>query len=189
MRQLSLLLIICITATACVSEQEQREATYRYEQTMRNQCEHTLNFQPGTQGYMDCRMFYDKVLNAANLTGGTMSFSVVQNIQSRIKSTTKTCQTYWGTDGMPSSALWSCIREREQAFIDEAAHQKELQEQEEVLSRAFASGQKEANDDNRLQERIEAERLRVAQETGKNPKKVNCRTSTKANGYIQVKCK
>lgn len=181
--------LICLGLAACVSEQEQREAAYRYEQTMRNQCEHTLGFTAGTQGYMECRMFYDKVLKHANLGTGSWSFSKAQQVQNRIDSTTTTCRNYWGRDNMAQSALWACIKDREQEAIDEAIHQKELKEKEEMLTRAIATGQKEANDDNRLQERIEAERERVAKETGKNPKKIKCKTYNKSNGYIQVKCK
>ena len=72
---------------------------------------------------------------------------------------------------------------------DGTKHEKELKEQEEMLTRSIAAGQKEANDDARLQARIDAERERVARETGKNPKKIYCTTSTKSNGYIKVKCK
>ena len=188
MRKIALMLL-CIGLAGCVTEQEQREASYRFEQAMRNQCEYTLGFPAGTQGYMECRMFYDKVLKYSSYGSGTMSFSRVQQIQNRIDTTTKKCLSYWGRDNMAKSALWSCIKEQEQEAIDEAIHQKELQEQEDMLTRAIASGQKEANDDNRLQERIDAERERVAKETGKNPKKIKCKTYNKSNGYIQVKCK
>ena len=51
------------------------------------------------------------------------------------------------------------------------------------------SGKKDADAERRLQERIDAERDRVAQETGKRPSKVKCKTYEKSNGYIQVKCK
>ena len=188
MRQSVLIFLGIFTLTACVSEQEQREATYRQEQVLRNQCEHVLGFRPGTQGYMNCRMFYDKVIQY-DIGSGTISFSRVQSIQRRIDSSTQTCQSYWGSDNMSKTALWSCIQQREQEMIDEAIHQKELKEQEEMLTRSIAAGQKAANDDNRLQERIDAERDRVAKATGKNPKKIKCKTYNKSNGYIQVKCK
>ena len=183
------LILLCIGLTGCVSEQERRESLYRYEQVMRNQCEHILGLPAGTQGYMECRMFYDKVMKYADIDTDYMSFSKVQQVQNRIDATTQKCQSYWGRDNMAKSALWACIKAREQEAIDEAIHQKELREQEEMLTRAIADGQKEANDDNRLQERIDAERERVAKETGKNPKKIKCKTYNKSNGYIQVKCK
>ena len=178
----------CLLLSACVSEQEQREASYRYEEVMRNQCEHTLGFSAGTEGYMNCRMLYDEVLQYEGLTG-TMSFSRVTRIQNRIESTNATCRRYWGQDGITRSALWSCIQKKEEAFIDEAIRQKELKEREEMLTRSIASGQKDADAERRLQERIDAERDRVAQETGKRPSKVKCKTYEKSNGYIQVKCK
>ena len=184
-----ILFLVGIGLTSCVNEQERRESAYRFEQTMRNQCEHTLGFPAGTQGYMECRMFYDKVLKYADIDTNYMSFSKAQQIQNRIDATTNKCLSYWGRDNMAKSSLWSCIKDQGQEAIDEAIHQKELKEQEDMLTRAIASGQKEANDDNRLQERIDAERERVAKETGKNPKKIKCKTYNKSNGYIQVKCK
>ena len=64
-----------------------------------------------------------------------------------------------------------------------------LKEEEEMLTRSIAQGQKQANDDARIQERVDAERMRVAQLTGKNPKKINCTTRQSSNGYVKVKCK
>lgn len=178
----------CFLISACVSEQEQREASYRYEEVMRNQCEHTLGLAAGTEGYMNCRMFYDEVLEYAGLTG-TKSFSRVNQIQKRIEATNTECRRYWGRDNMTQSALWSCVQKKENAFIDEATHQKELQEKEDVLTRSIANGQKDADAERRLQDRIDAERERVAKEKGKRPSKVKCKTYEKSNGYIQVKCK
>ena len=109
--------------SACVSEQEQREATYRYEEVMRNQCGQTLGFPSGTEGYMNCRMFYDEVFEYAGLNG-TKSFSRVGQIQKRIEERNNECRRYWGQDGITRSALWSCIQKKENAFIDEAIHQK-----------------------------------------------------------------
>ena len=174
--------------SACVSEQEQREASYRFEEVMRNQCEHTLGFASGTEGYMNCRMFYDEVLEYAGLTG-TKSYSRVNQIQQRIETTNAECRRYWGQEGMTQAALWSCVQKKENAFIDEAIHQKELQEKEDVLTRSIANGQKDADAERRLQDRIDAERERVAKKKKKSPSKVKCKTYEKSNGYIQVKCK
>jgi len=189
MKKVGLIALVCLGLVSCVSEQERRESAYRYEQTLRNQCEHTLGFSAGTKKYMECRMFYDKVMKYSDFNVNSMSFNQAQKIQDYIDSETRKCRNYWGKEGMEKSALWACIKERGQEQIDEAVHQKELQEKEEMLTRAISAGQKEANDDNRLQERIDAERERVAKETGKNPKKIECKTYTKSNGYIQVKCK
>ena len=68
-------------------------------------------------------------------------------------------------------------------------HQKELQEREDVLTRSIANGQKDADAERRLQDRIDAEREWVAKEKKKKPSKVKCKTYEKSNGYIQVKCK
>ena len=188
MNKVNVVLLSCLFLASCVSEQEQREASYRYEQIMRNQCEHTLGFPAGTEGYMNCRMFYDEVLDYASLSG-TRSFSQVQRIQNRLQETTNECRRYWGTDNMIRSALWNCIQKKEQAFIDEAIHQKELQEKEDLLTRSISNGQKDADAERRLQDRIDAERNRVAKEKNKRPSKVKCKTYEKSNGYIQVKCK
>ena len=189
MKKIGFIVLVFMGLTACVSEQERREAAFRYEQALRDQCEQTLGFKAGTQNYMECRMFYDKVIKYSDIDTTSMSFYRVQMLQERINATTQKCRSYWGKDNMPKSALWKCIKEQEQEQIDEAIHQKELKEEEAMLTRAISTGQKEANEDNRLQERIEAERERVARETGKNPKKINCKTYNKSNGYIQIKCK
>lgn len=183
------ILSLCVLLGACVSEQERRESMYRYEQTMRNQCEHTLGFATGTQNYMNCRLFYDEYLAAIGYPTGSMSFSKADAIQSRINALNTKCTRYWGTQGLGGQNLWYCVRQLGDKQIEQAKHEQELQEQEEMLTRSIAAGQKEANDDNRLQARIEAERERVAKEKGKNPKKVKCSTYTKSNGYVQVKCK
>ena len=184
-----LLLSACLILTACVSEQERRESMYRYEETMRNQCEHTLGFSVGTQGYMDCRMFYDEYLPAAGYSTTSMSFSNAQRIQDQINELNNQCARYWGTSGISGANLWNCVQKLGNKTIEEAEHQRELKEEEEMLTRSIAQGQKQANDDARIQERVDAERMRVAQLTGKNPKKINCTTRQSSNGYVKVKCK
>ncbi len=183
------LILPCLVLMGCVSEQEQRESMYRYEETMRNQCEHALGFSVGTQNYMNCRMFYDEYLSAVGYSTTSMSFSNVQNIQNQISSLNEQCGRYWGTVGISGKNLWNCVQQLGNKTISEAAHQKELQEEEEMLTRSIAEGQKEANDDARLQERIETERMNVAKLTGKNPKKIKCTTRQSSNGYVKVKCK
>ena len=187
-RYLSLILS-CVLVAGCVSEQERRESMYRYEETMRNQCEHTLGFSVGTQGYMNCRMFYDEYLPAAGYSTTSMSFSNAQNIQNQINSLNNQCERYWGTSGISGVNLWNCVQQLGNKVIDEAERQRELKEKEEMLTRSIAEGQKEANNDARLQERIDAERMRVAQQTGKNPKKIYCTTRQSSNGYVKIKCK
>ena len=183
------LILPCLVLMGCVSEQEQRESMYRYEQTMRNQCEHTLGFAVGTQNYMNCRMYYDEYLPVAGYSTTSMSFSNAQNIQNHIDALNNQCARYWGTSGIGGANLWNCIQQLGNKVIDEAEHQKELKEKQEMLTRSIADGQKEAIEDTRLQERVEAERMRVAQLTGKNPKKINCTTRQSSNGYVKVKCK
>ena len=99
------------------------------------------------------------------------------------------CARYWGQEGISGQNLWTCVQLFGNKQIEQAKHEQELKEQEEMLTRSIAAGQKEANDDARLQARIDAERERVARETGKNPKKIKCTTRTQSNGYIKVKCK
>ena len=184
-----LLLMTCLPLLGCVSEQEQRESLYRYEETMRNQCEHVLGFRTGTQNYMNCRVFYDEYLEATGHATSYMSFSKAQSIQREVDDLNNQCSRYWGQEGISGQYLWSCIQVFGNKQIEQAKREKELKEQEEMLTRSIAAGQKEANDDARLQERIDAERERVARETGKKLKKVKCTTRTQSNGYIKVKCK
>ena len=64
-----------------------------------------------------------------------------------------------------------------------------MEEKQKMLTESIAEGQRQANDDARLQERIDAERERVAAATGKSQGKIKCTTHTKSNGYVQIKCK
>lgn len=189
MKKYLCLILSSVLVMGCVSEQERRESLYRYEETMRNQCEHALGFATGTQDYMNCRMFYDEYLPAAGYSTTSMSFSNASRIQDKIDSLNQQCARYWGTDGISGKNLWSCVQQLGNKVIDEAAHQKELKEKQEMLTRSIADGQKEALEDVRLQERIEAERMRVAQFTGKNPRKIYCTTKQSSNGYVKIKCK
>ncbi len=184
-----IMLVSCLSLMACVSEQERQESLYRFEETMRNQCEHQLGFRTGTQNYMNCRMFYDEYLTAQGYSLDYMSFSTAQSIQNQIGLLNSQCSRYWGTSGISGNNLWACVQQLGNKTIQEAAHQKELKEQEELLTRSISAGQTDAYDSARLQDRIDAEREKVAKATGKNPKKVECRTYTKSNGYVQVKCK
>ena len=84
MKKYLYLVASCLILSACISEQERYESMYRYEQTMRNQCEHALGFKTGTQNYMNCRMFYDEYLSAKGYDTEYMSFSKAQNIQNQI---------------------------------------------------------------------------------------------------------
>lgn len=184
MNKISLALISCLFLASCVSEQEQREATYRYEQLMKNQCEVTLGFPAGGEGYMNCRMFYENLFDQESMMG-TMSYNRVQQIQNRVYQTTNNCRRYWGGDRMDKAALWSCVQQTEQSRIDEIIHQREMAEQEEILKRSL----KEADEERELQRRIDMERHRVAREKHKRPEDVKCKTHNKKHGYVQVKCK
>ena len=189
MKKQLLFWILPLMLGACVSDQERRESMYRYEQTMRNQCDQTMGFAPGTQNYMDCRMHYDEYLKAVGYDTSYMTFYKAQNIQNKIDTLNSKCSRYWGKEGISGNYLWRCIQQLSQQEMAQAKHEKELKEQEEMLSRSISAGQTEAYENARLQSRIDAERERVARTTGKNPKKIYCSTYTKSNGYIQVKCK
>ena len=184
-----LLLVGCFALWSCVSEEERAASMYQYETTMRNQCVHKLGFQTGTQNYMNCRIFYDEYLESIGYSTSGMSFSKAQTIQTRIDELNNQCARYWGQSGIAGQHLWSCVQTFGNKQIEKTKHEKELKEQEEMLTRSIAAGQKEANEASKLQDRIDAERERVARETGKNPKKIRCTTSKKSNGYIKVKCK
>ena len=179
--KLKFALMSCFLLCGCISEQEQREAAYRYEQFMQQQCSKTLGFQAGSEGYMNCRMFYDRVFDY-NRLDGTKSFYLVERIQNYVTDTTMRCRSYWGSpQAMDKSALWSCITRIEEERIAEIIRQKELDD--------FKNSLKEADKERRLQERIDAERHRVAREKRKRPSDVDCKVYHKWTGYDQVKCK
>ena len=183
MKKIAFITLSCLLLTACISEQEQREATYRYEQLMKNQCEVILGFPAGTEGYMNCRMFYENLFEYESMLG-TMSYYRVQRIQNRISETTNNCRGYWGKSQMDKGALWSCIQQKENDRIAEIIHERELAEQEEILRRTI----RETNEERDLQHRIDMERERVAREKHKRPSDVRCKTHQK-HGYVQIKCK
>jgi len=179
---------LCFVLTACVSEEERRAANYRYDEVLSHQCTNNLGFYPGTQNYMSCRMFYDDYFTSLGDTKW-MSLSSVRTIQNKIDTLNGKCYSYWGQSGTANADIWPCIQYFAKRDIEEARRQKELEEQKRAMRDAFADAQREANEDARVQARIDEERARVAAATGKNPKKIYCTTSTKSNGYIKVKCK
>lgn len=184
-----LLLILCLMVGACVSEQEQREAMNRFEETIRNQCVNRLGFVVATQEYMNCRMYYDEYLSAIGYNVSSMSFSKVQGIQGKIDSLNQQCSHYWGASDISNSDLWSCIQRLGNKVVNEAERKKELQEEEDMLKRSIVEAHKEASDDAYIKERIEIERMKLAQLTGKNPQKIYCTHRQSLNGYVKVDCK
>ena len=175
-------LLACLALTACISEQEQLEATNQYRQLMQNQCANILGFRAGSEGYMECQMFYEGLFDYEGMTG-TMSFSRVSSIRNRVNRTTNDCRRYWGADQMDKSALWACIHRTEQERIDEIIHQREMREQEEILRRTIEAAEEEKE----LNRRIEKERMRVAHEKHKRPEDVRCKTKNK-HGHVKVYC-
>lgn len=187
-----LTMLALIALTGCISEQERNQSRYMYEQVLLEQCQHVLGFQKGTQDYMNCRLFYNSYIKNIGYDTTYLSYSKVNNIQSKIENTNQQCAYFWGTDEIEKAnkaALWSCTQKIAQEEMKENKHQKELEEKRRLLTDSIAEGQRQANDDARLQERIDAERERVAAATGKSPPKVKCRTYTKSSGYVQIKCK
>ena len=181
-----LLLLSAFFLVSCVSEEEQRAAAYRQEEFLRAQCAQ-FGFSAGTQDYMSCRMFYADYLQAFGYESA-YSLRGVQNMQAKVNDLTNRCSQYWGYSGV-GAYLWPCIQQLGQKQIEQMRHAKELEEQEAMLTRSIAAGQREANEESRIQGLIDAERARVAAATGKNPKKIYCSTSTRSNGYVSVKCK
>lgn len=184
-----LFILSVFSLLGCVSPEERAAAKYRIEQTLKTQCSQTLGFAAGTSQYMQCQMFYEDMFDIWNVSLSYPSFYDSNRLARSIQEQNATCIRYWGNTNIDKKALWSCVYQLGQEAIEEKAHQKELEEQEEMLTRSIAAGQTQANENARLQERIDAERERVAKETGKPPKKVKCKTYRKSNGYIQVKCK
>ena len=182
-------LIVLFFLVGCVSPEEQAAAKYRMEQALKTQCSQTLGFSVGTSQYMECQMFYEDMLDTWNVSFSYPSFYTSDRLARLIQEQNSKCLRYWGTQNIDKKALWSCVYQLGLEAIEEKAHQKELEEKEKMLTRSIAAGQTQANEEARLQERIDAERDRVAKETGKPPKKVKCKTYHKSNGYIQVKCK
>ncbi len=192
MNKKTVISLIFLVLTGCVSEQERNESRYMYEQALLDQCQHILGFQKGTQNYMNCRMFYNSYFKTLGYDMAYPSYSKANKVQRDIQRVNSQCTYFWGTDEVTKVnkvALWSCTQKIVQEEMDEIKHQKELEEKQKMLTDSIAEGQKKANDNARLQERINAERERVAASTGKSPSKIKCKTYTKSNGYIQVKCK
>ena len=187
MKKEILIVMLCMGLTACISAEERRAANYRYDESLYNKCAYRLGFSPGTQNYMNCRMFYDEYFTDMGYTKW-MSLSSVQKIQTKMDALTNKCLGYWGQSGAGAAQVWPCIQYFGKKELTEYKRQQELAEQERIMRDAYADAQQEANEAARVQARIDEERARVAAATGKNPKKIYCTSSTKSNGYIKVKC-
>ena len=175
-----------VILTACISEEERLGSQYQFQSIIQDQCEQ-MGFKMGTTQSMQCQMFYEDVFKYE--IDNYWSYSRVQQVENKMYQMRDQCQNYWGNKQISPSALWLCVQKKGQAMKEQAEHERQLKEQEELMRNAIADGQKSAYEDARIQARIDEERNRVAQLTGKNPKKIYCSTSTKANGYVKVKCK
>ena len=184
-----LLSAVCaLTLTACVSDEERLGSKYQFQSMVQDQCANTLGFKVGTTNHMKCQLFYEDMFKY-EVENDYWSYSKVSKMEQQIYDLNQQCQSYWGGAQITKSALWTCVQQKGNSLMEEAKHQKELKEQERVMRNAIADGQKDAYEEARLQARIDEERDRVAKLTGKNPKKIRCKTSKKSNGYIKVKCK
>ncbi|MBO5997377.1 MAG: hypothetical protein J6P93_02495 [Alphaproteobacteria bacterium] len=181
--------LLCAVLCACISAEERAAAKNRMNSVLNRQCSVTMGFKLGTEEYMQCRMFYDDVLRYRNMDMDYLSFDKVDSFRLKMDDLNKTCTQYLGNFNPPPGAIWNCVRKKEQDVIDEAIRKRDLKDEEDMRRRSMADAMKEANADARLQDRIDAERERVAAETGKRPSKVKCKTYDKGNGYVQVKCK
>lgn len=186
---LLVLSIACLCLSGCISAEERAAARYRMNTILDQQCAVAMGFRQGTNQYMECRMFYDDVLTSREIKLNYMSLSTVNNFKMDLDDLNRTCMQYLGNMNPPAGAIWGCVKKKEQAQIDERLRKQRLKEQEESQRRAISGALKEANEDSKLQDRILAERNRVAAEKNKRPSDVTCRTYDKGNGYTQVKCK
>lgn len=171
---LLVLSLACLCLSGCISAEERAAARYRMNTILDQQCAVAMGFRQGTNQYMECRMFYDDVLTSREITLNYMSLSTVNNFKMDLDDLNRTCMQYLGNMNPPAGAIWGCVKKKEQ---------------EESQRRAISGALKEANEDSKLQDRILAERNRVAAEKNKRPSDVTCRTYDKGNGYTQVKCK
>ena len=127
-RKSLLLITTCCLLSSCISLEERRAAAFRVEQILQTQCSQTMGLKQGTQDYMDCRMFYEEVLDWDGVDLDYMSLGTAERIGRRIEQLNYQCRSYWGTSNVNKSALWSCVQQKEQEIIDEKIHQKELKE-------------------------------------------------------------
>lgn len=169
----------------CISEQERFAAHQKLEDVLETQCEQKMGFQKGTQAYMQCRTFYDGILQEEGFSSDYYGLGTVLGFENKIDEANEHCATLWGNMPKRAAVLWPCVQERLQADANRVIHERELREQRQMYKGAAV----EANNDIYLKERIDAEREKVSKETGKSPSKINCRTYPKSNGYVQIKCK
>ncbi len=182
-------IIVCALLSGCISPEERAASKNRMNSILNQQCSVTMGFKQGTKDYMNCRMFYDDVLRYQGIDITYMSLTRVDRFRVNLEDLNQTCMQYLGNFKPKAGEIWECVHKKEKDKIDEAIRKQQLKEQEEMQQRAISSALKEANDDARLQERIDAERNRVAAEKGVRPSDVTCKTYHKRNDYIQVKCK
>ena len=183
------LFIILLGITACVSDAERQEALYRYESLIRNQCSQTLAFPIGTHSFIDCRRFYNDWFASLEIDTHSLSNSKAKYLEDLVVSLNQTCRIYWGGADIVPDELWRCIQDRAKLETSVFRHQKQLDEQEDILLRKIATGKAEANERVLWQERVEAERQKVAREKGKRIDQVKCRTIKKMNGDLKVRCR
>ena len=101
------LLFICLWLCGCVSPEERAAAQYRMRETLKTQCMQTLGFKAGTQDYMNCQMFQDKVMEANHFYISNASFRSSDLLDAYIKNQNETCYYYWGSNNIDKKALMS----------------------------------------------------------------------------------
>lgn len=178
-------LIPLILLSGCISAEEQQAAHYRLEQVLMTQCSETMGFKKGTTEYLKCRTFYETITPDEGFSSDYYGVGAVMGFEDKITEVNTHCTNLLGATNPKAGQIWPCVQEKHTQEVAKIKHDREMQEQQRLMT----SSMEKAEADNRLQERILAERERVAAATGKKPQDVTCRTYYKSESYTQIKCK
>ena len=171
-------------AYSVVSDQG-RMAEARYAEALETQCAENLGFSKSSADYINCVSLYQRLFVAYDWEIPPNNLSIFSAMERKIEQLNNTCGWEEGMPTVGQRQVWECIYLQGSVEMTQIEKQREREWQEESLVRALDR----ANEENRLQIRIDRERERVAYEKGKKIEKVRCYTTTKSNGYVKVKCK
>ncbi len=184
MRRLILIFGILSILCGCSFLEDYQANAYQLEYKLQMLCSQGIGTQVATQEYAQCRIFYDKLMLQYGINSQRPSSYQISTLTDRANLSSQRCTSY----GLRGRQVWQCMQEQETMQANEYERRKIAQEKEESLQRSNASGMKEANEAERRQAMIDAERARVMKEKGKRASEVDCSVYEKWNGAVVVKC-
>ena len=179
-----LTLFFIISLGGCVLFEDYQANRYRLEYRLQTLCSQGIGAQQSSAAYAECRIFYDKLMIQYGVNQSRPSSYQISQLTERAEQLAQRCRSY----GLSQAKIWDCMQEQETMQAEEYERQKIAQEKEAAMQRSIASGLKEANEAERRQDMIDAERERVMKETGKRASEVDCKVYEKWNGAVVVKC-